>query len=146
MISKFDEVIRPIVSVRVVNPSNNKSKIVLALLDTGSDRDIVAKNVSEELDMGTWTETLTVKTLDCYTSGERALTKLSIQSVDGLYKADVNGALIGEFLAGDGDINPAHRNVSKYKHLADLPFKDFDAELEMIIGIAHIGAWIGGDV
>ena len=42
MISKFDEVIRPIVSVRVVNPSNNKSKIVLALLDSGSDRDIVA--------------------------------------------------------------------------------------------------------
>ena len=58
--------------MRVVNPSNNKSKIVLALLDTGSDRDIVAKNVLEELDMGTWTETLTVKTLDCYTSGEPA--------------------------------------------------------------------------
>ena len=118
MISKFDEVIRPIVSVRVVYPSNNRSKIVLALLDTGSNRDIVAKNVSEELEIGTWMETLMVKTLDCYTSGERALTKLSIQSVDGLYEANVNGALIVEFLTGDGDINPAHRNVSKYPHLA----------------------------
>ena len=91
---KFDKVICPIVSVRVVNPLNNKSKIVLALLDTGSDRDIVAKNVSEELDLNTWTETLMVKMLDCYTSGERALTKLSIQSVDGLYEANVNGALM----------------------------------------------------
>ena len=145
-VSKYDQVIRPIVSVRIVNPVNGLSKIVLALLDTGSDRDVVAKNVSDELAMDTWTEELTVKTLDCYTSGERALTRLSIQSVDGLYEADVNGALLGEFLTGDGDINPAHRNVSNYPHLADLPFEDFDAELEMIIGIAHIGAWIGGDV
>ena len=90
VILKFDEVIRPIVSVRVVNPSNNKSKIVLALLDTGSDRDIVAKNVSEELDMNTWTETLTVKTLDCYTSGDQftrgcvdALPPLQIHFYDG---------------------------------------------------------------
>ena len=73
IISKFDEVIQPIVSVRVVNPANGLSKIVLALLDTGSDRDIVAKTVSDELMMDTWTENLTVKTLDCYTSGERAL-------------------------------------------------------------------------
>ena len=146
MITKFDEVIRPIVTVRVVNPKNGLSKIVLALLDTGSDRDIVAKTVSDELKLSLWTEHLTVKTLDCYTTGERALTKLSIQSVDGLYEADVSGALVGEFLTGDGDVNPAHRNVSRYPHLADLPFEDFDAELEMIIGIAHIGAWIGGDV
>ena len=133
MILKFDEVIRPIVSVRIVNPQNGLSKIVLALLDTGSDRDIVAKTVSDELNLNTWTEHLTVKTLDCYTSGERALTKLTIQSVDGLYKANVSGALVGEFLTGDGAINLAHRNVSKYPHLADLPFEDFVAELEMIV-------------
>ena len=147
VITASDEVIRPIISARVINNMTGASQIVLALLDSGSDRDVISTRLSTSLSLSTWTEQLTVTTLGNTSTGEKVLALYRLESVDSLYKADIEGALVGDLLTGSGDLHPSRRNLMKYSHLSSLDFGDDNgAELEMIIGVAHIDTWIAGDV
>ena len=60
----------------------------------------------------------------------------------GAYAANVEGALVGALLTGNNDIPPARRNLSEFPHLSSLQYEDHDAELEMIISVAHIDTWV----
>ena len=71
VITAFDEVIRPIISARVINNMTGASQIVLALLDSGSDRDVISTRLSTSLSLSTWTEQLTVTTLGNTSTGEK---------------------------------------------------------------------------
>ena len=147
VITASDEVIRPIISARIINNTTGASLIVLALLDSGSDRDVISTRLSTRLSLSTWTEQLTVTTLGNTSTGEKTLALYRLESVDSLYKADIDGALVGDLLTGSGDLHPSRRNLTRYPHLSSIDFgDDNDAELEMIIGVAHIDTWIAGDV
>ena len=84
-----DEVIRPLVACRVVNTALGFSRVVYALLDQGSDRDVISQSLMRDLRLDTWTQYMTVKTLDNTVEGERALTSIRLKSVDQFYRADV---------------------------------------------------------
>ena len=100
-----NEVIRPLVACRVVNTALGFSRVVYALLDQGSDRDVISQSLLRDLRLDTWTEYMTVKMLDHSVEGERALTSMRIESVDQFYRADVQGALVGSMLTGnDGKV------------------------------------------
>ena len=103
-ISSSDEVIRPIVGARIVNTALGFERIVYALLDTGSDRDVISPSIVAELRLETWTEVLTVQTLDNLVSGERSLTAMMVESINRKYSAMVKRALVGRLLAGNGDV------------------------------------------
>ena len=68
------------------------SQIVLALLDSGSDRDVISTRLSDRLSLSTWTEQLTVTTLGNTSKGEKVLALYHLESVDSLYQADIKGA------------------------------------------------------
>ena len=68
------------------------SQIVLALLDSGSDRDVISTRLSTKLSLSTWTEQLTVTTLGNTLTGEKVLALYRLESVDSLYQADIEGA------------------------------------------------------
>ena len=144
--SAADEVLRPIVACRVVNTVLGFGRVVYALLDSGSDRDVISQSLITDLKLDTWTEFMTVKTLDSSVEGERRLTSMRLESVQGAYSADIDGALVGAMLTGNNDIPPAKRNLSEFPHLASLRYEDHDAELEMIIGVSHIDTWVSKQV
>ena len=147
VITASDEVIRPIISARIINNTTGASLIVLALLDSGSDRDVISTRLSTRLSLSTWTEQLTVTTLGNTSTREKVLALNRLESVDSLYQADIEGALVGDLLTGSGDLHPSRRNLTKYPHLSSIDFGDDNgAELEMIIGVAHIDTWIAGNV
>ena len=83
-----NEVIRPLVACRVVNTALGFSRVVYALLDQGSDRDVISPSLIKDLRLDTWTEYMTVKTLDHSVRAERALTSVRIESVDQFYRAE----------------------------------------------------------
>ena len=107
--------------------------MVYALLDSGSNRDVISQSLITNLKLDSWTEYLRVKTLDTMVEGERQLTSMRIKSVDASYAVDC-------------DIPPAKRNWSSYPHLSSLVFEDHDSELEFIIGCAHDHTWMAPDV
>ena len=140
-----NKVIRPLVACRVVNTALGFSRVVYALLDQGSDRDVISPSLIKDLRLDTWTEYMTVKTLDHSVRAERALTSVRIESVDQFYRADVRGALVGSRLIGN-DVPPAKRDVSAWSHISDLSFEDYDASLELIIGVPHAETWLGTEI
>ena len=87
-----------------------------------------------------------MKTLDSVIIGKRSTTNFMLQSLDSSYWADVDGALVADMLTSDSDIPPSKRNISGYPHLTDLVFDDLDSSVQMIIGVAHIEAWLGGGI
>ena len=127
-----------------MNTALGFERIVYALLDTGSNRDVISPSIVAELRLETWTEVLTVQTLDNSVSGERLLTALTVESINGKYSAMVKGALVGRLLAGDAP--QSKRNLSYFPHLAALPFEDHDANLDLIIGVPHVETWSGKEL
>ena len=59
-----NEVIRPLVACRVVNTALGFGRVVYALLDQGSDRDVISQSVMKDLRLETWTEYMTAGKLD----------------------------------------------------------------------------------
>ena len=142
VVAAEDEAVRPIVAVRVNNSNNGKSEIVYALLDSGSDMDVISEGLVERLQIKpTWTE-LTLVTLDNRESMKRAFVGVSVESIDREYVADVRNALVGNLLTSEADLPPSKRDISKYSHLSDIIFEDYDAKVEMIVGAAHVDAWV----
>ena len=147
--SALDEVVRPIVACRVINTALGFGRVVNARLDSGSDRDFISQSMIKELKLDTWMEFMTVKILDNTEEGDHCLTSrrrlMRIKSVDANYLAEVEGALVGQLLTRNNDILPAKRNLSALPHLSSLVFEDHDADLDMIIGVAHIHTWVASE-
>ena len=142
MVAAGDEVIRPIVALRVVNRKKNKSEIVYALLDSGSEVDVFSEDLVKRLEAErTWAKTK-ILTVDSATTTNRSFVDLSILSLDGEFTAETAGALVGQLLTNEGDKPPAKRDLSAFVHLSDLEYEDFDAKLEVILGVAHDKTWM----
>ena len=142
MVAASDEVIRPIVALRVVNKKENTHEIVYALLDSGSEVDVFSENLTKRLKAErTWAETKII-TVDSAMMMSRSFVDLSIMSIDGEYTAETAGALVGQLLTNEGDKPPSKRNLSAFTHLNDLEYEDFDAKVEVILGNGHDRTWM----
>lgn len=75
--------------------------MVYALLDSGSKCDVISQLLISELKLDSWTEYMTVKTLDTSVEGERRITSMRIEAVNASYAADVDAALVGSMLTGN---------------------------------------------
>ena len=110
------------------------------MLDSGADRDVISETVIEELKIATKEMDMRVITVDNSTTNRRSLASFLVESVDGSFRADVDGALVGRLLTGEGDVPPHRRDLSSYPHLRDVEFDKFDADVSMIICAAHADA------
>ena len=84
--------VHPIVACRIVNTALRFGRLVYALLDSGSDREVISRSVIKELKLNTWTEAMTVRTLDNTVEGERRLTSMRLESIGGAYAANMERA------------------------------------------------------
>ena len=130
-------------AVTIANPDNGKEEEVYALIDTGSDRDFMSKELAERLGLKInvkWTELHTVNTS---TKGWSPQSSIGIRSRDGSYMANVKDALVGDFAAANGEVGPAKRDLSKYSHIVGTDFIDIDSKVEALICAAHGETWHG---
>ena len=145
-VASGDEVMRPIVAVRVTNDKTGKDKTIYAMLDSGADTDFISDTVVEELDIWTWEKDMTVVTVDQNLMSKRILASFTIGSVDDQYEAQVDAALVGRLVTGASDIPPSERDCGPFPHLQDIEFEKARGGVEMIIGAGHAEAWLGGEV
>ena len=71
---------------------NGKSRIVYAMLDTGSDRDVISEQLVKDLELPQRTKTVTIQTVEETTTDYRHFADYRLQSLDGSYRANVNEA------------------------------------------------------
>ena len=116
------------------------------MLDSGADRDVISEAVIEELNIATIEMEMRVNTVDHSVTNRRSLASFVVESVDGSYRADVDGALVGKLLTGESDVPPHRRDLSSFPHLQGVSFDRYDADVSMIICAAHADAWIAGEV
>ena len=116
------------------------------MLDSGADRDVISEAVIEELNIATIEMEMRVNTVDHSVTNRRSLASFVVESMDGSYRADVDGALVGKLLTGESDVPPCRRDLSSYPHLQGVDFDRHDADVSMIICAAHADAWIAKEV
>ena len=140
-----DEILRPIVPVRLKDAVTGRSCVIYAMLDSGADTDFVAESVVEELGVPSWEKEMTVVTVERDVVGVRRLASFVLESVDGAYKATVESALVGRLATCSSDIPPVDRDLSPFPHLQDVPFERATGGVRMIIGAGHADTWVGGE-
>ena len=139
-------VIRPLVAVKLINAKNGKEIITYAMLDTGSDRDVISEDIILDLELDQRKRPVTIQTVESTTTDYRRFVDLRIESIDSSYGADINDALVGKLLTGNSDLPPAKRDLSALRHLDNIDFIDIDADITMIIGVSHAEAWAGAEI
>ena len=117
-----------------------------AMIDTGADRDVISNRLVSKLDIDVVQTVLRVVTVDHEIVTERPLASFSIESLDGEYSAVINEALVGNVLTGECDVLPSRRDLSGCPHLADIDFPEVEGNVEVILGAAHVPAWLQLDV
>ena len=145
-LSPEEDVIRPIVAVKVANPANGRSEAIYALLDSGADRDYLSDRVAEAIGLSTRTRSVNLVTVEESTRRERRMANVELESIDGTYKVEVEDVLVGRFPESTRDIPPAKRDLASFDHLKDIEFINIDARVEAIISIAHAEAWTGMEI
>ena len=145
-LSPEEDVIRPIVAVRVVNPGNGRKEEVYALLDSGADRDYLSERVADAIGLRTKRRNVNLVTVEESIRKERKMADLEFESLDGNYRVEVEDVLVGKFPDSTRDVPPSRRDLSPFQHLRGIDFIDIDARVEAIISIAHAEAWTGMEI
>ena len=112
------------------------------MVDTGADRDVISECLTKRLDIDVVKTVLRVVTVDHEIITERPLASFSVESMDGEYSALVNEALVGNILTGENEVPPSRRDLSSCPHLSDIDFDEVEGNVEVILGAAHIAAWL----
>ena len=133
-------------AVVIENRISKRKTTTYAMLDSGSDRDVIDERLVKELGLEKKLKQVTITTVDSNASAMRHFVNYHIEAFDGSYSANVDGALVGNVIVSDNDLPPSKRNVSKLQHAQGVEFIDIDSTVSMIIGISHVEAWMGADI
>ena len=79
-------VIRPLVAVKLINAKNGKEIITYAMLDTGSDRDVISEDIILDLELDQRKRPVTIQTVESTTTDYRRFVDLRIESIDSSYR------------------------------------------------------------
>ena len=142
-LSGKDDAVRPIVTILVTNLETGEQEKIFALLDTGTDRDFLSYKVANRLGLKFGQEWMEITTVKGPVVELRDVADLRVGSVDGSYECDVSSAIIGHLPVVEWDIPPVKRDLSAYKHLADIELDDAEeGGVEAVISIGHASAFM----
>ena len=88
------------------NIATGRCRDLYALLDTGSNRDVIDENVVEELDLPTDAELMEVRVLGGESIGPRRVASYVVESIEDDYTAAVPNAMVATLLTTQSDIPP----------------------------------------
>ena len=120
-----------------------KKEECYALLDTGADRDYISDEIAAKLGLNIDMKRSKIYGVNNVTDKMGKQTNLIMKSLNGIYEATVNDALVGDFTAADPNEAPAKRDLSKFHHLDDIPLINLNARVEVLLGSGHIQTWQG---
>merc|ERR1712002_743512 len=115
-----------IIVVRVANLRTGAAKNVFAMLDSGSDRDVICEDLVTTLNIPTREKQMTVRTVESQQTRHRRLASFKIVSTDSQYEATIRDAMVVDLRASASDVPPCRRDISKWRHLHDIKFDDTD--------------------
>ena len=139
-----DDVIRPIVLVRIRNVDTDASELLYAMLDTCADKDVISEDVVKRLNLTNITKTMTVQTVETKLTQKRRLANFQVESIHSSYKVEIEQALVAKLWCGENDVPPAKRDLSSFEHLENVIFDDADVGVGMILSVAHAETWTTG--
>ena len=79
--------------------------MIYALLDTGSDCDLIDKNVIEDLDMDTSEHIIEMHTVENITTKRRQIASFPIESVKENFSSEMNNVIVGEIHPAPGCVH-----------------------------------------
>ena len=116
------------------------------MIDTGADRDVISDRLIKRLDIHVDQTILRVVTVDKEICTEHPLASFLLESLDGEYSVTINNALLGNVLTGEHEVPPSRHDLTSCPHLAYIVFPEVEVNVEVILGAAHIAAWLPLDV
>ena len=123
------------------NPKNGKSTTVLALLDGGSDTDLISEELVNILQLEEKYCNVTITTINSTTTTRKGNVTIEVENIDSTFDTEIVDAIVSSILTGPSDIYPADHDLSKFSHLKDLSFDKAEWGVEILLGNAHQDAW-----
>ena len=117
-----DDVIRPIVLVRIRNIETDACESIYAMLDTCADKDVISEEVVRRLNLTYVTKTMTVQTVETKLTQKRRLANFQLESVHSSYFIGIEQALVAKLWCSENDIPPAKRDLSAFDYLENVKF------------------------
>ena len=137
-----DDAIRPIVVVRVKNNESSVERDIYAMLDSGSDRDVICSKLVDEMMLSTISRPMTINTVDSSETRHRSLASFTIGSIGGNYSAPVEEAIVSDLRTSASDVPPSQRDMSMWPHLGGITFHSTLGGVQMILGVSHTVAML----
>ena len=91
--------------------------IVYAMLDSGSDQDIVTPELAKKLGLVQRAKSVTIQTVVSNMTSNRLFADLRVKSIDEVYSAGISGALICSLLTSNEDAPPLEKRFRQAQPL-----------------------------
>ena len=148
-LSGEDKKIRPIVAIYVSNLSTGVREKIYALLDTGSDTDIISLKLAKRLGLELLPPNFSVTGIGGDAGDQFYGANFQLESLLGNYACNIKDGVVGGLPVMEGiDVGAPERDLTGFSHLEGIVFeKDgFEGKVECVVGTGHADMLWGGEV
>ena len=133
--------------VPVVIASEHKRIKTYAMLDGGSNCDVISKKLAKDLKLTlSSVDSTLLLSVEGGNYGSRDFTEFAVSNLDGDVILPISDALVSEFLTTEEEKPPTNKEIEGIEYLEGVKFEELEnKEIGLLISMRHAWTWLSGD-
>ena len=133
--------------VPVVIASESKCVKTYAMLDGGSNCDVINRRLANELQLNmSRVDSTLLLSVEGGRYGPREFTEFAVGNLEGDVTLTVTDALVSDFLTTDEERPPTNQEIEGIEYLEGVKFDELDnKEIGLLISMRHAWTWLSGE-
>ena len=132
--------------VPVIIASEHKCIKSYAMLDGGSNCDVVSSQLAKELKLTTSSVESTLLSVEGGNYGTRDFTECAVSNLEGDVTLLMTDVLVSDFLTTDEEKPPTNKEIEGVEYLEGVKFDELeDKRIGVLISMRHAWTWLSGD-
>ena len=134
-----------IVPVRI--KAGTKEIKTYVMLDSGATRPIINERTAKRLDTKWEARNAHLNTVGGSSYGKRKFTNVTIESLDGETRIELEDTVILNFLTTEDDTPPKNEEIREEEYMKGVEFDELEGEeVGMLISAKYAWTWLGGEI
>ena len=131
----------------VVIASEHKRIKTYAMLDGGSNCDVISKKLAKDLKLTlSSVDSTLLLSVEGGNYGSRDFTEFAVSNLDGDVILPISDALVSEFLTTEEEKPPTNKEIEGIEYLEGVKFEELEnKEIGLLISMRHAWTWLSGD-
>ena len=131
----------------VVIASEHKRIKTYAMLDGGSNCDVISKKLAKDLKLTlSSVDSTLLLSVEGGNYGSRDFTEFAVSNLDGDVILPISDALVSEFLTTEEEKPPTNKEIEGIEYLEGVKFEELEnKEIGLLISMRHAWTWLSGE-